>query len=88
MEANAITLHCESGAWWATYVGPDAAKVVRVFGTSTLSTAFTSDASPDDVIRSIRNLNPGVVVGFDRKWVCMNCGNPACKRGTATYCMA
>lgn len=46
----------------AQYLGPHRAKIMELFGTDVLPTAFASDALAVDVIREVSRLNPGVHV--------------------------
>lgn len=57
---HTITLTLVDGNWMAQHSDP---QVKRLFGTDTLPTPFTSQADVSMVLRKIRDLNPGCVVG-------------------------
>ncbi len=57
-----IELINSKNGWLARFV--DDAKVIDLFGTDTIPTAFTEVASPLQVKRSIEKLNPGYEVFF------------------------
>lgn len=59
---NIITLSISRGSWVATYSGPHAEPIKRLFGSATIPTAFTSQASIETVSREIKRLNPGTVI--------------------------
>lgn len=64
MEAKRIKLHRTPQGWLATWLGPESARIVDLFGTDTIPTAFTARATPEHVKARIEALNPGYVVGF------------------------
>jgi hypothetical protein len=58
MNQNRIVLTRTPLGWVATHSGPLAEKIVELFRTNTLPTAFTADAPPDMVLAAIRRGNP------------------------------
>lgn len=57
-----IELHVEAGQWLATWKGDGAARIVDLFRTDTLPTAYAA-AVPDWVVmEKVQGLNPGAVV--------------------------
>jgi hypothetical protein len=65
---NAIKLSLQEGNWMATYFGPCAENIALLFGTTTLPTAFTSDAGADEVLSEIRQSNPGAQVYLNEEF--------------------
>jgi hypothetical protein len=61
-DQNEILLHVGEYGWLATFVGPHATRLVNLFGTSTIPTAYTAGASLERVTRGIAARNPGVIV--------------------------
>lgn len=59
---NRITLTLTNQGWNATYSGPKGLKIADLFGTSTIPTAFTAQASAETVRREIERLNAGYIV--------------------------
>ena len=68
MTKNQIILISGKQCWEAQFIGPHAAKVQRLFGTTILPTPFVSDlrisADPDYIKAAIERMNPGVFVSF------------------------
>ena len=62
MPGNEILIHLGEQGWLATYHGPHAAKIVNLFGTCTIATAWTPRAPLATVIQAIKILNPCVDV--------------------------
>ena len=46
----------------ATYAGPHADRILLLFGTPTVPTAFTAEADVLEVVAQIEASNPGVMV--------------------------
>jgi hypothetical protein len=66
-DRNVIELSLGDGlpgslGWYGRHTGPHAAEVFRLFGTNTIATPYTAQASPETVRRAIAALNPGVDV--------------------------
>jgi hypothetical protein len=61
-ESNEILLHMGEYGWLATFVGPHATRLVNLFGTSTIPTAYTARTSLESVIAGIAARNPHAVV--------------------------
>ena len=60
---NTITLWLNSrGEWMATHSGPCAARLLELFGTTTLPTPYRAPADPEDVRDIIRQRNPSCSV--------------------------
>jgi hypothetical protein len=59
---NAIKLWNDSRQWNATFTGPHASEIQRLFGTDTLPTGFTAAAPSWQVEEEVRRRNPGVEV--------------------------
>ena len=60
METDTLTVHKTEDQWMVTFKpGTD---VKRLFGTSTIPTAFTSLTPAAVVVEKLRELNPGAVV--------------------------
>lgn len=59
---NSILLSVQDGAWMARHFGPQAAEVERLFGTTTLPTAFLASTPERDVVNRIAALNPATDV--------------------------
>ena len=51
-----IELSKDTRGWYAKFIGDK--KIVELFGTDTLPTAFTAAAAYDDVERELQRLNP------------------------------
>lgn len=64
---STITLTNDGRSWIATTTGPNEALLLELFGTTSLATAFTAEASPELVRANIQRLNPSarVVVAPD-----------------------
>jgi hypothetical protein len=56
---NTIRLYCTETGWMARYRGAGASLIRELFGTDTLPTAFTRQASWQEVKATIEHLNPG-----------------------------
>lgn len=65
VQQNVIQIHLGAQGWLATYTGPHAAEIGKLFNTCTIPTAFTSRAPLAMVIAEVQARNPGVVV---RHW--------------------
>ena len=48
--------------WLARFMNDT--EIIRLFGTDTIPTAFTEEASPMEVLRAVKNLNPEYKVSF------------------------
>jgi len=59
---NSIKLWSDGVYWRATFQGPQAAEVVRLFGTDTLPTPYKSHVSAERVLALVRSRNPLVPV--------------------------
>ena len=57
-----IILHCINNTWLAQHTEEDRQKIVELFGTNTIPTAFTAQAPAAMVLAQIRQLNPGKTV--------------------------
>ena len=64
-EGTTILVTRTSTGFDATFNGPEAANVLRLFGTNTMPTPFTSKAKIQDVMAEIQRLNPGALVITD-----------------------
>lgn len=62
MKQSTINLYRSPQGWMATWVGPEAEKIKRLFGTDTMPTAFTAQASATKVLEAIGKLNPECAV--------------------------
>lgn len=56
---NQITLAVRDGAWCATFTDPE---IVRLFGSDTLPTPFSSRVQASKVLAEISRRNPDCVV--------------------------
>jgi hypothetical protein len=63
---NEILIHLGSSGWLATYVGPHAKEIGKLFGTCTIPTPFSANVGLNNVCREVAKLNPGVMVGHWR----------------------
>jgi hypothetical protein len=61
---NQIILSLGPTGWNATFVGPHAASIKRLFDTDTLPLPFTTQANPDRVRADVEARNPGVFVSM------------------------
>ncbi len=59
---NSISLSIGPTGWNAEYFGPHRAKIEELFGSNTIPTAFTAQATWRKVKAEIERLNPGVAV--------------------------
>lgn len=59
---NKIILHLGHKGWLATFVGPHAAKIAKLFDTCTLPLPWTSQAPLEKVLADVQGRNPGVIV--------------------------
>jgi hypothetical protein len=59
---NTITLYWTPDGWMAEFGGPHAAEIDRLFGTTTIPTAFASGAEASAVYAGIKSKNPHVRV--------------------------
>jgi len=59
---NAIVLVRRGRGWYADYQGPHSLRVMRVFGTCMIQTAFTAAAPAGRVLAEIARLHPGINV--------------------------
>jgi hypothetical protein len=62
---NEILIHLGEQGWQATFTGPHAARIEKLFDSNTIPTAFTARAPLATVIAEVQSRNPGVVV---RHW--------------------
>ena len=62
VEEDSIELFRGSDAWYARSIGAEAGKTRELFGTDTLPTAFTAQASPEVVLAEVSKLNPNMRV--------------------------
>ena len=59
---NAIQIIESPRGWVAKFVGPHAAEVSKLFGTSIIPTAFGSSAPRSVVLAGVQKLNPNALV--------------------------
>ena len=59
---NQIILINGRELWEAKHVGPNAASIIRLFGTDTIPTPFSNHVDSDTVRAKIQSLNPDVFV--------------------------
>ena len=62
MTANKIVIHPGRREWLATYEGPHASKIMELFGTTTIPTAFTLAADGNHVANEVCRRNMGVTI--------------------------
>lgn len=63
---NRIVLTCTSTGWVARHSGPMSEKIIELFLTDTLPTAFTADAPAEMVRTAIQRGNPLCRVEIDQ----------------------
>lgn len=59
---NGIILTREATGWEARFIGPHAAEIVTLFGTSRLPTGFNRNANPQAVLEAIVKRNPDCTI--------------------------
>lgn len=59
---NKIIVHLGEKSWNATYVGPHAERIIRLFDTATLPLPLTAAASPEQAINHMRVISAADVV--------------------------
>jgi hypothetical protein len=62
MATNQINLHLSETGWLATYSGPHAQRIIDLFDSATIPTAFTAQAPLAMVIGEIQSRNPKAIV--------------------------
>lgn len=61
---DTILLFKKDGMWCAKHIGPHSHEIVKLFGTDTVATAFTSQIEGETVRNKIKDLNPNKLVLF------------------------
>lgn len=59
---NAIQIIESPAGWVAKFIGPHAAEVSKMFGTTIIPTAFGAAASRSVVLAGVQKLNPNALV--------------------------
>jgi hypothetical protein len=61
-DTNRITLTKSQTSWIATFTGPHAKDIIRLFSVASIPTAFTAKADSRVVLAEIQAENPGIEV--------------------------
>ena len=64
-EGTTILVTRSARGFDATFSGPEAENVIRLFGTNVIPTAFTPKARIETVMSELQRLNPGALVITD-----------------------